>query len=31
LDEVLATNRRGYAFWTALGFRDYAITLELVR
>jgi len=28
--EVLAANRRGYAFWTAMGFRDYAVTLELL-
>lgn len=28
--EALATNRRGYAFWTALGFHDYAVTLELL-
>ena len=26
--EVLAHNYRGQAFWRALGFRDYAITLE---
>jgi ribosomal protein S18 acetylase RimI-like enzyme len=26
--EVLATNRRGLAFWQAMGFREYAITLE---
>lgn len=26
--EVLANNRRGYAFWKAMGFADYAITLE---
>jgi GNAT superfamily N-acetyltransferase len=28
--EVLAANRRGHAFWTAVGFRDYAVTLELL-
>jgi GNAT superfamily N-acetyltransferase len=28
--EVLASNRRGYDFWRAVGFRDYAITLELM-
>lgn len=28
--EVLVHNRSGYAFWQALGFRDYAITMELL-
>jgi ribosomal protein S18 acetylase RimI-like enzyme len=27
--EVLATNAPGRAFWSAAGFREYAITLEL--
>jgi GNAT superfamily N-acetyltransferase len=29
--EVLAQNRTGYAFWKALGFQDYAVTLEMMR
>ncbi len=28
--EVLATNPEGAAFWRAVGFREYASTLELV-
>jgi GNAT superfamily N-acetyltransferase len=29
--EVLTGNARGRAFWRALGFREYAVTLELER
>jgi GNAT superfamily N-acetyltransferase len=29
--EVLVHNQTGYAFWKALGFQDYAITLEMMR
>jgi predicted acetyltransferase len=29
--EVLAHNSVGHAFWKAAGFRDYAITLEMLR
>jgi ribosomal protein S18 acetylase RimI-like enzyme len=29
--DVLVHNRRGQAFWHALGFQDYAITLEMLR
>jgi ribosomal protein S18 acetylase RimI-like enzyme len=29
--EVLVHNQRGQAFWHALGFQDYAITLEMLR
>lgn len=27
--EVLAANERGVAFWRAVGYRDYALTLEI--
>jgi GNAT superfamily N-acetyltransferase len=29
--EVLVHNQRGQAFWHAVGFQDYAITLEMLR
>jgi GNAT superfamily N-acetyltransferase len=29
--DVLVHNQRGRAFWHALGFQDYAITLEMLR
>ena len=29
--DVLVHNQRGYAFWKALGFQDYALTLEMLR
>jgi predicted acetyltransferase len=29
--EVLVHNQTAYAFWKALGFQDYAITLEMMR
>lgn len=29
--EVLVHNQRGYAFWKALGFSEYAVTLEMER
>jgi GNAT superfamily N-acetyltransferase len=29
--DVLVHNQRGHAFWHALGFQDYAITLEMLR
>jgi GNAT superfamily N-acetyltransferase len=29
--DVLVHNQRGRAFWHALGFQDYAVTLELLR
>ena len=29
--DVLVHNQRGQAFWHALGFQDYAITLEMLR
>jgi ribosomal protein S18 acetylase RimI-like enzyme len=29
--DVLVQNQQGLAFWKALGFSEYAITLELVR
>ena len=27
--DVLAHNRRAHAFWTAVGFRDYAVIMEM--
>lgn len=29
--EVLVHNRAGHQFWKAVGFRDYAVTLEMIR
>lgn len=29
--DVLVQNKRGYAFWKALGFSEYAVTLEMER
>ena len=29
--EVLSNNPRAYAFWKAVGFQDYAVTMEILR